>query len=383
MARGRGRPKKKVLSPMLANVLKQSGRTNDSERSPTIEHEVESNATVEEEKIPTLDVIEDDPVVNQKIVEEPKKLWVDVISGNRIPSNGAAIEYFAPKVVEGEIEVEIEEEGILSELKYWETTLIMYVLGRELSMNAVKQYMMKFWSFVQLPEMYYHEDGYFMLKFQTHKDKDMVLMKGPYTIQNMPMVLKDWNPEFDFKRDMLCTLPVWVKLPNLPLYLWGTKSLGKIGSALGNPLFTDECTANKLRVSYARILVEIDVTQKQKENITIRDKEGNKITQPVEFKWKPKFCELCQKAGHQCKEKPNKQWREKPKSEVIVKNAKQKTVERARNNPGEPESSSWTNVKSSSRNKGKMEETIHEVRCQNGFDVFKIGGLEDILNTGT
>ncbi|KAL5170000.1 hypothetical protein HKD37_11G031783 [Glycine soja] len=342
MARGRGRPKKKVPSLMLANVLKQSGRTNDSERSPTIEHEVESNATVEEEKIPTLDVIEDDPVVNQKIVEEPKKLWVDVISGNRIPSNGAAIEYFAPKVVEGEIEVEIEEEDILSELKYWETTLIMYVLGRELSMNAVKQYMMKFWSFVQLPEMYYHEDG-----------------------------------------DMLRTLPVWVKLPNLPLYLWGTKSLGKIGSALGNPLFTDECTANKLRVSYARILVEIDVTQKQRENITIRDKEGNKITQPVEFEWKPKFYELCQKAGHQCKEKPNKQWREKPKSEVIVKNAKQKTVERARNNPGEPESSSWTNVKSSSRNKGKMEETIHEVRCQNGFDVFKIGGLEDILNTGT
>ncbi|CAI8608621.1 unnamed protein product [Vicia faba] len=288
MARGRGCPKKKVPSLMLANVLKQSGRKNDSERSSTIEPEIGLIVMVEEEKTATLDVNE---VINQKVGEEPKKLWVDVISGNRILSNGAAIEYFSLKIVEGEIEVEIEEEDILDDLKYLETTLIMYVLGMDLSINAVKQYMTKFWSFVQLPKMYYHEDVYFMLKFRTHKDMDMVLMKGPYTIQSMPMVLKDWNPDFGFKRDMLRTLPIWVNLPNLPLYLWGTKSLGKIGSA-------------------------IDVTLKQKENIMIRDKEGNKITQPVEYEWKPEFCDLCQKIDHQCQEKPNKQWREKPKAEI-------------------------------------------------------------------
>lgn len=87
----------------------------------------------------------------------------------------------------------------------------------------------------------------------------------------MHMVLKDYIPGFDFKRDVLCALPVWVKLPNLPLHLCGARSLGKIGTALSNPMFTDECIANKLRVSYARILVEIDVTQKQKENIIIKD----------------------------------------------------------------------------------------------------------------
>lgn len=114
------------------------------------------------------------------------------------------------------------------------------------------------------------------MKFCSFKEKYLVLTRGPYTIQNMPMILKEWtldfNPDFNFKRDMVCIILVWVKLPNLPLYLWGAKCLGKIDCALGNPLFTDECTAQKLRVSYAHILIEIDVTR----NI-IKDNEGIKI----------------------------------------------------------------------------------------------------------
>lgn len=60
-------------------------------------------------------------------------------------------------------------------------------------------------------------------------------------------------------RDMLRALPIWVKLSQLPLHLWGVKSLGKIGNAIGNTMFTDECTAGKLRVTYARLMVEVDV----------------------------------------------------------------------------------------------------------------------------
>jgi hypothetical protein len=101
--------------------------------------------------------------------DAPQQLWVDVLSGNRNPANGLAMEYVAPKRVNGEIEVEIDVTDIESE--------------------------------------------------------------GPYTIRNMPMLLRDWKPDFSLKRDMLRTLPIWVKLPQLPLYLWGVKSLSKIGLA--------------------------------------------------------------------------------------------------------------------------------------------------------
>jgi hypothetical protein len=75
--------------------------------------------------------------------DDTKKLWVDVLSGNRNPANGLAMEYVAPKLVNGEVEVEIENSDIESEVKFWESSLIMYVLGSELSMSAVKQFMIK------------------------------------------------------------------------------------------------------------------------------------------------------------------------------------------------------------------------------------------------
>lgn len=37
-----------------------------------------------------------------------KKLWINIISGNRLPTNRMVIKYKAPKIVEGEVEVEIK-----------------------------------------------------------------------------------------------------------------------------------------------------------------------------------------------------------------------------------------------------------------------------------
>lgn len=51
------------------------------------------------------------------------------------------------------------------------------------------------------------------------------------------------------------------KTPLTSVIPLGVKSLSKIGSAIGNPFVTDECTTNKLRVFYARMLVEVDITQ--------------------------------------------------------------------------------------------------------------------------
>ncbi|CAI8608622.1 unnamed protein product [Vicia faba] len=68
-------------------------------------------------------------------------------------------------------------------------------------------------------------------------------------------------------------------------------------------------------------------------------------------------------------------------NEVI--NQKVEAEEKSKNNPVEPKSSSWITTKSSGRHKGKIEEYVHDIRCQIGFHVFKIGGLEDILDTGT
>lgn len=126
-----------------------------------------------------------------KVDPEARKLWVDVLNENRNPEKGLAIEYVAPTLVNGEVEIEIEEDDIATKIKFWETALIMYVLGEDLSMNMVKNYMTKMWNFVKLSDMYYHNEGYLLLIFKSHSDMDVIMMKGSYTIRKILMLLKE------------------------------------------------------------------------------------------------------------------------------------------------------------------------------------------------
>ncbi|KAJ8528966.1 hypothetical protein K7X08_035801 [Anisodus acutangulus] len=51
------------------------------------------------------------------------------------------------------------------------------------------------------------------------------------------------------------------------------------------------------KISYARVLVEIDVSQPLLESIELLTPQGL-IHQAVEYDWKPKFCTSCMKFGH-------------------------------------------------------------------------------------
>lgn len=91
---------------------------------------------------------------------------------------------------------------------------------------------------------------------------------------------------------------------------------------------TDECTTKKLRVSYARVLVEVDVSAELKEEIIIRGPIGSKLIQKVEYEWKPPFCKKYDKVGHECDMKPKQKtqakqvWTVKQNLEVTEKSMK-------------------------------------------------------------
>lgn len=69
-------------------------------------------------------------------------------------------------------------------------------------------------------------------------------------------------------------------------------------------LYADECNSKQTRISFARILVEVDITQDIPESIEIMDPSGWKFTQKVAFEWKPEYCKKCLKVGHNCANQP-------------------------------------------------------------------------------
>lgn len=78
-------------------------------------------------------------------------------------------------------------------------------------------------------------------------------------------------------------------------------SLSRIGSGLGIPMYTDECTINVERISYARILVEIDVTRELPHVVKAMDPNGKLFEQEVVYDWVPEYCHTCLQVGHRCK----------------------------------------------------------------------------------
>ncbi|KAG5607161.1 hypothetical protein H5410_028653 [Solanum commersonii] len=56
---------------------------------------------------------------------------------------------------------------------------------------------------------------------------------------------------------------------------------------LGKPLYADECTTQASRISFARILVEVDVTRPLPKTIKIHDPKGRVMEQQIWYDWKP------------------------------------------------------------------------------------------------
>jgi hypothetical protein len=145
---------------------------------------------------------------------------------------------------------------------------------------------------------------------------------------------------------------------------------------------TDECTANKLRVSYARILVEVDITQKLIEEIPIKTR-GGQIKQLVEYEWKPRFCDKCQKVGHNCTAPVKKTvWQPKPtRSPDAPKPAAPATVttptSEVPTDTIDAEDVTWTIPLKTARTKGKTVEFNGSsgIPCVNDFAA--IGILKD------
>lgn len=69
-------------------------------------------------------------------------------------------------------------------------------------------------------------------------------------------------------------------------------------------LFVDECTTQKLRVSFARVLIEVDVTRSLPNNITRVDASGGEFAQNVTYDWRSAYCKQCCMVGYNCGGEP-------------------------------------------------------------------------------
>ncbi|XP_047264095.1 uncharacterized protein LOC124896569 [Capsicum annuum] len=210
---------------------------------------------------------------------------------------GKSLSFVPPIQNNGKPVVTIDENDIRAQEDYWVKALIEYVIGDIPYVRTIENYVEQVWNFVPKPQILYHDDGYYMFRFNTVEDRDRVMQAGPYTFHNKSFILQHWKIDFDFNPECIRRIPLWVQFPGLPVGYWSTEALSKISSVVGKPLYTDKVTAEMERISYARVLIKTDVSRVLPKNIELIVPIGA-FQQRIKYEWKPKFCHDCLKLSH-------------------------------------------------------------------------------------
>ncbi|XP_022015038.1 uncharacterized protein LOC110914558 [Helianthus annuus] len=152
-----------------------------------------------------------------------------------------------------------------------------------------------------------NSDGFFFFKFDSKEGMAKVLEGGPWLIRKVPLFLNVWSPSVSLKEGIK-TVPVWVKMFNVPISVYTDDGLSLLASKIGNPKRLDGYTADMCayswgRSSFARALIEIDADHELKDHIVVAipklDEDGY-ITEKVkiEYEWQPQRCSICCIFGH-------------------------------------------------------------------------------------
>ena len=145
--------------------------------------------------------------------------------------------------------------------------------------------------------------GYFLFDFESKEDKDLIFRNGPYFMGPQGLYLNGWTPDFDPEADTPKTVPVWVRLPNLPMHCWNSKSLQAIGTALGKYI---DMASPKDQYACARICVEVGLEAGLPEAIKLTVGNWSHF-QKLDYEQLPFKCRGCQEYGHfiqNCPKKP-------------------------------------------------------------------------------
>ncbi|KAK4397913.1 hypothetical protein Sango_1266800 [Sesamum angolense] len=160
--------------------------------------------------------------------------------------------------------------------------LVGYIAGKFLGVKALRALSQSWGASFQL-----HDISWLIFRFARAEDKQRILAGGPYFVYGRPILLKTMPDCFEFKEDDISLTPIWATLSSLPLECWHPNALGKIGSRLGTPIAMDSLTMKMERVSYARILVEVDASKKLVDHVEFIIPNGVVRKQPIIYEYTP------------------------------------------------------------------------------------------------
>ncbi|KAK9756465.1 hypothetical protein RND81_01G099700 [Saponaria officinalis] len=196
--------------------------------------------------------------------------------------------------------VKTEQEQMMPEIKLrLEESDVRYVLGGNPPMEVLSGFIKRIWGRFGYDKLSFRPNGVFIVRFKDKETQQSVLQQGYPLFDGKPVVVKPWSPDESLDKEMVQTVPTWVRLHDLDLKFWGEGCLWKIASLIGDPIKLDDATSLKLRLGFARILVEVPLGEKCLDQIVFADEKDQIHEIKLSYDWKPVLCKKCKGFGHE------------------------------------------------------------------------------------
>lgn len=253
-----------------------------------------------------------------KTNSKPPSDFASLFRGKRSMDRTEELTFF-PEMTKGKLQ--ITKDDMETAGKEWQATLIGAAIGEGINYHTVRRYVEANW-FVPSPTIYQKDCGVFIFKFQNGDDRDKVMDMGKWYLDGSRLlVLKRWEPGMPTNWDFFERIPTWACFPDIDPMMCNNLMLSKLGSTVGIPQCMDEITATCSRLSYARILIEVNPVEAQIREVEVTTYDNKIYKQKVNFEWLPWTCSGCNSFGHSIERCPQmiqsrktvKRWEWRPK----------------------------------------------------------------------
>ena len=107
----------------------------------------------------------------------------------------------------------------------YHATLYGFFVGKKLAFPTVNHFCFKMWKIFGLKDIMVNDEGFFFFKFDSKEGMMNVIEGGPWLINNVPLFIQRWRPGLVLSKPQINSVPVWVKVFNVPLEYWNSKGV--------------------------------------------------------------------------------------------------------------------------------------------------------------
>ncbi|XP_062085551.1 uncharacterized protein LOC133791647 [Humulus lupulus] len=191
--------------------------------------------------------------------------------------------------------------------------MVCMVLGANPPMAVFEGFIKRVWGHLGIAQISRMTLGLTLEKFNDEATRDHVLENGVLQFDRKPVIVRPWTADLSAIR-LIRSVPLWIRLHDLGLQYWGSMCISALGSTIGKPLLVDKFTKERSRVQFARVLVEMEITDNPPRSFQFINEHGQVVEQGIEYEWLPTKCKSCSGFGHtmaECRKDHNAVWVEK------------------------------------------------------------------------